>query len=283
MNRLEAAQFLLSFLRELSPPEAAKTSPAIALKPFLDLVLSLKKELPVSIPLLRDLAEISGSGKTGSERWKGKAEGLLKRRIERRYLRLCRNQEELGRLNLKKALPGTSPEDYIFSQINFTRYREIDEKTFDILFPEGLEDFDENFFGENFGIGRAEIKSTVEGSYTRMEGFYRIRRETPLVISIMRTLETSLDNLDIFSAGEIGEEIKNLLVYTSENERGKLPHGAERLFPLLVQNLDNTFYTHEDGMKTRFFFSPNGDLSGTFLPGNKPWTVVLIRHSVTDV
>ena len=287
LNRPEVIQFLETFFKDLEnsgigrPAAGAKTSshsegrtmfplPAGKTKSFLDLVLSLKKELPLSIPLLRELAGILTDREAVNA---DKSSGILHRRINRRYLRLCRMQEELGRLNLKKAPPGVSPEDYIFSQIDFSRYREMSEADFSVLFPEGLADFDDDFLKDNFGLGRPEIQITIEDSYKKSDGFYKLKRESPLVLSIMRTLETSMENLPLFTAREINHELKNLWNFISNGT--KIPR-AQMLFPLLVYSLDNTAFPHEDGMITKLFISPEGGLSGTFRPGNKPWTCELI-------
>jgi len=242
--------------------------------------------LPFPIPLLRDVADLASG--------KNRGNGPLKRRMERRYMRLCRLQDELGRLDLKKGAAnvssGVSPEDFIFSQIDFSRYRKIAERDFDLLFPEGLTDFDEAFFKKNFGLGRKEIQSTIEESYKKAEpsaevedaasmirgspaaGEYRLERETPLILSLMRTLETSPEAAPLFTAAEIMEELQNLPHPIKE----KLLPGIKQHYPLFVSSLDNALVTHSDGMTTKLFISPGGDLSGTFRPGNKPWTQVLI-------
>ena len=250
------------------------------LKPFLDFIISLKQDLPVSIPILRDLALL--------ETESGKASGVLRRRIERRYLRLCRVQGELGRLDLKKAALGVSPEDYIFSQIDFSRYREIKEADFIFFFKEGITDFDKAFFKKNFGLDHGEIRSLIEKSYEKADGIYVIKHEdfkhkNPKyeilqTLSIMRTLETSLEDSPLFTAEEIGAEIKSLVNYLGGNTVFSPAdfRNTDKLFALLVLSLDNVIVTHRDGMKTKLFISPKGDLSGTFRPGDKPWTKVLI-------
>jgi len=160
----------------------------------------------------------------------------------------------------------------------------MDEKDFEDLFPEGLTDFGGAFFKKNFGRGEKEIQSLIAESYKKTKGIYTLRTgvpgETTLIISIMRTLETSLETLPLFTAEETEEELKNLLEFV-EGSSKKSPRkeelpGVERLYPLLVSGLDNVLIRHKDGMTTKLFISPGGDLSGTFRPGNKPWTVVLI-------
>jgi hypothetical protein len=234
---------------------------------FRNYILSLKRELGFSIPLLLELAaRMEGS------------EGALKSRIDRRYLRLCRMSNELGQLDFKKAAFGASPgvttlEDYVFSLIDFSRYQEINEKKFDKLFFEGIKDFSDAFFKKNFGLDRLEIESVMERSYKKTNGFYKLQHESPLILSIMRTLEISPESSSLFFTKEIEEELNILLGFIGKNAR--LPNTGQ-LYPFLVSSLDNVIITHEDGMTTKLFLTPQGDLAGTFRPNNKPWTLTLI-------
>ena len=265
MNRLEISKFLESFFPALPlPGEEIKPPQMEALKAFLDIISSLKKTLPLSIPLLRDIAALNKDGSN--------FQGQICERINRRYLRLCRIQEELGRLDLKKAPPGTRAEDYIFSQIDFSRYRKIDEKTFLSFFLEGLEDFTDVFFKNNFGSDKEKVKTTMEQSFLLQDGVYILKRDNPIILSIMRTLETSPESRQLFSAEEINEEINKLLEFMGGGKFTK----QKLLYPLLVNSLDNKIICHEDGMKTKLSVSSNGNLSATFRPGDKPWTMVLI-------
>jgi len=225
--------------------------------------------LPPPIPILRDVADLIAE--------KNRRSGPIKKRIERFYMRLCRLQEELGRMDLKKARLGAALgvtgyktlEDFAFSTIDFSRYRKITEKEFDKLFPEGLTDFEESFLKKSFGLGREELQSVIEESYQKAEGEYRLLRENSLILSVMRALETSLEAVPIFTAAEVTEELQTL----PSSIREKLP---TQLYPLLVSSLDNALVTHSDGRTTKLSLSPKGDLAGTFQPGGKPWTLVLI-------
>ena len=262
-------QFLDSFFAGLS--SAGVSSRGADLSPFFKLVLSLKHHLPLSIPILRELACLEAGRTVGNDA------GILKKRIDRCYLRLCRVQGELSRLDLKKAASGLKLEDYVFSQIDFSRYREIDIARFETIFSEGLKDFDEAFLSKKFGMGRRELQSLMEGCYKKTEMNYQIQKENPLILSVMRTLETSLENSALFTAGEIREEIINLYDFAGgEKVKGKILPGMEKLYPLLVYGLDGVLITHEDGLTTKLFISKEGDLSGTFRPADKPWTKVLI-------
>jgi hypothetical protein len=266
VNRPEVHNFLLSFFSSL-----AADSGGTDIKPFLDLVLSLKSDLPLSIPLLRDLA--------GTNFSQG---GLLWGRIDRLYLRLCRAQAELGRLDLKKAgavQTAEKPvnlEDIVFNSIDFSRYRKINEKEFHSFYIEGLGDFDEAFYKKNYGLAGAEIRSLILDSYKKTEGTHKLQRENSLVLSVMRGLEISLDSSPLFFAGEILAELQSLSDFARGNKNQPKGEGMEKLYPLLVRNLDNVLITHSDGMTTKLFITEEGDLAGTFRPGNKPWTRVLI-------
>ena len=238
------------------------------LNPFFGYILPQ----PVSIPLLRELAFLSiGTISEGFE------SDLLIRSIHRRYLRLCRLQAELAGLDLEKAKPGVSLEDFVFSKIDFLRYREIEEKYFDTLFLEGLKDFDEAFFKEKFYLDKKEVQSMIETSYIKMEGVYRLQRENSMILSVMRTLETSLEDLPLFTPEDISDEVKKIPGFDDGSCGGFPPEirNVETLFQLLVLSLDCVVIGGE-GMETKLFISAEGNLEGIFRPDNKPWTRILI-------
>jgi hypothetical protein len=238
------------------------------LKPFFDFILPQ----PLSIPLLRELALLSAGAATASLE-----PGPLISGIHRRYLRLCRLQGELAGLDLKKAKPGDSLEDFVFSKIDFSRYKEIEVKYFETLFLEGLKDFDEAFFKEKFYLDKKEIQSMIETSYKKTEGVYRLQRENSMILSVMRTLETSLEDLPLFTPEEINEELKKLPGFDDGSLWSFSPEirNVAALFPLLVLSLDGIVIRGE-GMETKLFVSAEGNLEGIFQPDNKPWTRILI-------
>ena len=255
------------------------------IKPFLNLVLSLDQNLRHSIPILDNIASMAVKTDSLDGSVKFLHEGFLYRRMNRHYLRLCRVTRELDHLDLNKvahnSLQAFSLEDFVFSGIDFSRYREIDEKDFSLFQPEALGDFSEEFFKKNFGLCRREVQSAIEGSYQKKEsqigimGKYKLTRENPLILSVMRTLEISLENSPLFTIEEIREEAKKLPGFSGQ--RIVVPD-INALYRQLVLSLNDVSVSHGDGMVTKLLISSEGELSGTFRPGNKPWTRVLIAR-----
>jgi hypothetical protein len=238
------------------------------LKPFFDFILPQ----PIPIPLLRELALLTtGIISAGFD------SDLLLRGIHRRYLRLCRLQGELTGLNLEKAGPGVSLEDFVFSKIDFSRYKEIEVSYFEKLFLEGLKDFDEAFFKEKFYLNKKEVQSMIETDYKKTEGVYRLQRENSMILSVMRTLETSLEDLPLFTPEEISEELKKIPGFDDGSPGLFSPEiqNVETLYSLLVLSLDGVVVRRED-METKLIISGEGNLEGIFQPENKPWTRILI-------
>jgi hypothetical protein len=238
------------------------------------MVSSINREPSKKTPLLFELTHLEPGA--------AMPEGLLKRKIDRIYLRLCRVQEELGNLDLKKDSPGVSSgkfsgaaslEDYVFSRIDFSRYREITEADFESLFLEGLADFSGSFYRKNFKLCKDEIHSLIKECYEKANEVYKLQKENPLILSVMRSLEISLETSPLFSIEEIQSELDYLQDLAGANK--KMPN-AETLFSLLILSLENASIPHKDNMLTKLFIPPQGCLSGTFQPGGKPWTRVLI-------
>jgi hypothetical protein len=238
------------------------------LRPFFDFILPQ----PISIPIIRELALLSTAPISTSL-----GSGSLIGGIHRRCLRLCRLQEELTGLDLKNVKPGDSLEDFVFSKIDFSRYKEIEAKYFETLFWGGLKDFDEAFFREKFYLDKKEVQSMIETSYKKTEGIYRLQRENSMILSVMRTLETSLEDLPLFTPEEISEELKKIPGFDSGSIESFPPEirNVETLFPILVSCLDGVVVRGE-GMETELVISTEGNLEGIFQPDHKPWTRILI-------
>ena len=258
------------------------------------LINSQKEEEKLELPVLANLAMLWGVRQAGKGILHNIKPGFLERKIDRHYKRLCRVQEELNQLNKNQTKPdkNSSFEDFVFSKINFSRYKIISVEDFNSLIPDAFMDFSEALFEKNFfhGEGSGEIPildegnfyrqkllNLVEKSYEKNAGNYILKTETPLIISLMRTLDTSLENSDLFGMNDIERELFNLERISGESL--PLDIGMEELFCQLVSSLDGLNITHNDGMKTKLFINrreDGWDLSATFMPGNKAWTRKLI-------
>jgi len=217
---------------------------------------------------------------------------LVRRRIESRYRRIVFVHEELERINAlakfepsaKQRVPsqqegeaagkssaieklsGRSFEDFVFSRINFSVYKKIDVEEFQLLFRDGLHDYDESFYLKIFSIGRAEVWRTINECYVKAGPFYLCKKSSPLLLSIMRTVHTSLEFAPLLGSDDIAD--KNDL---------KAVAGV----------LDGLVVKHDDGMETKLFIPKPEDsnnlnipakaiLCGTFNPLGKACTIMLM-------
>jgi hypothetical protein len=231
------------------------------------------------ITLLRDFASPPGVA--------------LMQRLKRRYRRLCFVQEELGRLNSLKAPAGNNSlkgktsggisfEDFVFSNMDFSRYKKIPEEDFS-FYLEGIEDFDIGFFMKNFRINPAGAEEAISGAYKKIGPFYCLLKKNPLILSLMRTLETSLESVPLIQEEEILNELNALYTHLNakkspqaETSRGIFTfENIGPFFSFLLNRLDGLRILHSDGNETKLFVNNEGKLSGTFMPGNKPWTLSL--------
>ncbi|MDR2102176.1 MAG: hypothetical protein LBP43_06365 [Treponema sp.] len=286
------------------PPEADPYTPAVrflgslkttpcdpaSVKAFL-LCLG---NLPADIPILKNIAGLI----------RGDApEGIITGRLERRYLRIRFVQEELGKLDFTQAGPGTAFEDFIFSRIDFSVYNKIDEKTFRLLYETGPDDYGDAFFEKNFRRSRGEIGDIIRRSYKKIGPFYYMLRRkappNPLLLSIMRTLQSSLEFLPLLSREEVLNECTGLIRFLSDRAGrggaanpilGKeaffyLAQSFGALFRCILLSLDQVTLIHDDGMETRLFTGagpapapgvPGLVLRGVFRPLNKPYTLTLV-------
>jgi hypothetical protein len=95
-----------------------------------------------------------------------------------------------------------------------------------------------------------------------------LRRENFVILSAMRMLETSLDSVPLFTAAEVTREIENVPAAIQDK--------LKPLYPRLISALNNAAVIHDDGSATTLSISPSGDLLGTFHPGGKAWTRLLV-------
>jgi hypothetical protein len=234
---------------------------------------------------------------------------LIRRRIESRYRRIRFVYQELAKVDAKIRTDGAPPagsggipgsggaagpggsggaayggaayggsfEDLVFSTIDFSVYRKIDAEEFLLLFNEGLEDFDETFYQKAFKTDRETIRKTISRFYLKAGPFYICRKTNPLILSIMRSLHTSLEFAPLLGPDDIAGNS------TEKAEQAKR-YGA------IIAALDGVVIRHDDGMETRLFTrGPETDakteekarasgalLWGTFHPFGKAHTVSLL-------
>jgi hypothetical protein len=197
---------------------------------------------------------------------------LIRRRVESRYRRVCHVRRELAKLSEQRNEDGEtgvyngSFDDFVFSSIDFSVYHKIAAEEFNLLFDEGLSDYDEDFYHRAFGTNRDNIRQTIFRSYIHVGPFYVCKRANPLILSIMRSVHISLDFAPLLSPADLNE-------------------GERNQYPALVAALSGVVIRHNDGMETRLFapgpdegaFMSGAALCGTFHPEGKAHTIILIR------
>jgi hypothetical protein len=204
----------------------------------------------------------------------------IRQRIESRYRRIRFVHEELVKLDTaaKEQMGSTSGsaykgsfEDFVFSHIDFSVYKKIDAEEFRLLFDEGLVDFEEAFFQKAFTMNRENVRGAIKNAYIKVGTFFVSTSAGPLILSIMRTLHSSL-------------EFAPLLTREDLPDPEQLRAAADAL--------DGTVILHDDGMETRLFVPKERNnpqtgtpqstgsmrpvLCGTFHPLNKAYTITLI-------
>jgi hypothetical protein len=241
-------------------------------------------ELTSQMPVLTDIAN-SSAGLAGG----GELRGTLLKRLERRYARICVVQSELNKLNFREAKPGTGFDDFVFQQTNFDIYKQIGAENFKLFFIEGLEDYSESFYKKRFMMDRRNLKALIDRSYHPEGEFFfckTLNREiNPLLLSIVRTLHTSLEFLPLIGKEELYAECASLIRFLrscsaiDEEAAVNLDAGFPSLFGGLLRALDGATVTHSDTMTTILSVkTENGKpvLYGTFRPRNKAFTVALV-------
>ena len=217
---------------------------------------------------------------------------LVRRRIESRYCRILFVHKELERLNAlaklepaarKKpasaseaaeteaagktpgndALSNRSFEDFVFSRINFSIYKKIDPEEFDLLFSFGLSDYEDSFYQKFFSMNREEVRKIINESYVKAGPLCLCKKSSPLLLSIMRTVHTSLEFAPLLGSADIA--------------------GKDQIVAV-AGLLDGLTIRHDDGMETKLFIPHASDsnaekaalLCGTFHPLGKACTITLI-------
>jgi hypothetical protein len=249
---------------------------------FLRLLRTLPEELAQQMPVLRDIAVIGNPG--GGAGSPGR--GIIRRRLDRRYTRICVVYRELSKLDFSKARPGTGLEDMVFSQTDFDVYRKIPREDFKAFFEEGLEDFEDPFYKYNLMMDRDAARRAISRWYIREGDCYVCAGENPLLPGIMRSLHTALDFAPLIRAEEAREETAFLIRFLQsqsaigEDALSALTENLDLLFSALLRSLDGAKAAHPDGNTTALFIEKDSDppvLCGTFFPENKAHTIRLVQ------
>jgi hypothetical protein len=250
------------------------------------LAAGLKEPAAASLlaaPILADIAALCAAAPGGTTdaaaSW-----GPVRRGLNRRYLRVRFVQRELERLDFKKAPPGVRFNDFVFTQIDFSAYKKIPVEEYSLYSREGLEDFDPTFFTRNFRLSRETALDLIQRAYIRIGGFYYIRQKkllsNPLLMAVLRNLQTSLDFAPLFTSEAVRDECRTL---SRDAGSGAAPLPEDRLNRLpetALTALHGASMIHPDGMKTDLSAMREGNillLKGAFHPHGKTYTITLAK------
>jgi hypothetical protein len=244
----------------------------------------LPEELALRMPVLSDIAAL-GNGAAGAGAGSPKA-GIIQKRLDRRYARICVVYRELGKLDFTRAKPGTGLEDMVFAQTDFDAYGKIGLEDFAAFFDEGLDDFEDSFYRYNLMMDRDAVRKAISRWYKHEGDFYVYTGENPLLLGIMRSLHTALDFAPLLRSEEALEEAAFLIRFLQsqsaleEDALSALTENQDLLFSALLRSLDGATATHPDGKTTALFIQEGSDppvLCGTFFPEDKAHTIRLTR------
>jgi hypothetical protein len=250
---------------------------------FLRLLRALPEKLALQMPVLSDIAALSGGGGTGGAEKPGR--GIIGKRLDRRHARICVVCRELGKLDFNKAGPGTGLEDMVFAQTDFDAYRRISREDFAVFFDEGLDDFEDSFYNYNLMMDRDAVRRAIARWYKSEGDCYVYTGDNPLLPGIMRSLHTALDFSPLIQPGETLEECAFLIRFLQsrsalgEETLSALRENQDTLFSALLRSLDRVEVSHPDGMRTTLFIQDDSGLPilyGTFRPENKAHTIRLV-------
>jgi hypothetical protein len=247
---------------------------------FLRLLRDLPQDLAREMPALSDIAVLGNADAAG----RAGRSGIIQKRLDRRYARICAVYRELSKLDFTKAGTGTGLEDMVFAQTDFDVYGKIKREEFIALFEEGLDDFEDSFYKYNLMMDRAAVQRAISRGYKSEGDYYVCAGENLLLRGIMRSLHTALDFAPLIRPGEALEETARLIRFLQaksalgEDALSALTENQDALFAALLRSLDKATAIHPDGRITTLFIQKGSDppvLYGTFLPENKAHTIRL--------
>jgi hypothetical protein len=198
----------------------------------------------------------------------------IKQRVESRYRRILFVHQELEKLNAAAdgKLPKNSFEDFVFSNIDFSIYKKIDAEEFILLFDKGLDDYTEVFYQKLFDKSREEVRAIIKESYIRVGPFYVSKKTSPLLLSIMRTLHTSLEFAPLLCPGDVNGE-ENLSIAADALHGVQIPHCGNSETRLFVPEKTTAAPEAASDVPAS---APTSLLCGTFYPLGKAYTITLI-------
>jgi AraC-like DNA-binding protein len=238
--------------------------------------LSCLDEIPADLPIMKNIICLNKGGTDTN--------GILGRRIKRRYERLCFIQKEqpypAGSASPAKRVPGL---------VDFTVYKKIPEDKFHLFFGNGLMDFSDEYFINTFGITAENIRSYIDKAYQKRDSWYYLK--DPRILHIMRSLSISLHWKPIFGEDEFSLEYTGL-IRELENRglvNGDIVKELSKITALLYYRffcaLDSASVVHADGMRTDLRIQKNSGyvfLTGIFRPQNRPHAITLGSASILN-
>ncbi|MDR1428864.1 MAG: hypothetical protein LBI85_01120 [Spirochaetaceae bacterium] len=269
---MDSSGELALFLKRL----AGKTFDGPALGGFLEASASLPLELPLLGGMREFRASLGGPGLVNA--------APVRAKLERRYLRLCFVQESLERIDFKKLKSGEGFEEFMLGQADFSRYALLDEKTFKGLFIDGLEDYPDAFFPQAFRMNREALRTLLLAGYARGEGKAALIKNNLFILSVMRTLHSSLDFAPLWDEKDVLNEMNTVLVFfsgrgiTGREPASVLRERGDEIFLCLLSLFHHVEYRQEDGAKTHLFLAPFRGrvcLAASFRPLGKAHSLAL--------
>jgi hypothetical protein len=248
-----------------------------------DVTLNVLKPFLTALPVLPlDLPLLQGIGKYLS----GDTNNIVTKNIDRRYRRIAFVQQSLEKINFSKAKPDSKFEDFIFAQSDFSIYEKIDAETFQCFYIDGLDDLSDDFFTRILSRNKSEIQNIISARFKLVDGFY-VSDGNPFLISILRSIHTSLDFAPFPNQNQCYSELEKLLEFLQKNVNlpdrffQYLAQEEDDLFCALLGLFDKTEIMHRDGMKSRFVFGEENGNAALFIvyhPHGKAYTK-LTAHS----
>jgi hypothetical protein len=216
--------------------------------------------------------------------------GLFHNKILSRYERINYIQDIFEKLDFKAAKPGMQFEDLFFQQAGYEFYERIAKRYFEIVFIDGLDDFEDSFYNLVFNCSKDEIAKIISQSYKKKDGHYLLRsKDLSKVKKIMSILHTSIQFRPILTEKEfIGELVQAILLVSPQLDiemeyADKLALHADDIFACVLCLLhDVNFIHHSDVIGSSFLSISKNKLTlcCNFAPKGKLHTFVLLSSDV---